>query len=248
MNHMQLVQCEGYSTSPSNSILFLSPPPPTLSFFLFFSFPTPLSLLPDWAWWWCMAFLPGIHSNGPGFQNSLPARCGWTDRSAWGCSSPRPCRSGSCTGPGRTRRSSGTGRSCCRLHRNTGGHFVSFRYLVSILFHSIHICLFYLINILYIILSRTLHYRKGFSDKNDVQNVLDCAFDQWDVSQTHVQGTCRGPVRTGPSSLYRGCCRWSPKPPPLLAGSSCLGITNQTQTSKREQRRRRRWWWWWGWW
>ena len=57
------------------------------------------------------------------------------------------------------------------------------------------------------------------------------------ISQTHVQGTCREPVHTGPSSLSSGCCRQSPKPPPLLAGSSCLRKTEQTQTSNRERER-----------
>lgn len=80
------------------------------------SFSHPLSsFIPDSAWWWCMACPPGIHSNGLSCQSSPPERCGWTDRSASGCSSRRRCPPARSTGLGCTRHFSGPVWSCCRL-------------------------------------------------------------------------------------------------------------------------------------
>lgn len=78
---------------------------------------TPLSFpfIPDSAWWWCMAGLLGIHSNGHWFQSSSGGLCGWTDRIVSGCSSPHRCPPGWSTCLGRTRDFSGLGGNHCRL-------------------------------------------------------------------------------------------------------------------------------------
>lgn len=88
---------------------------PFLSFF---------SFIPDSAWWWYMAGRPGIHSNGHRLQSSPPEWCGWTDRSASGCSSHRRCHPGQSNGLGCTRHFSGPGRSCCRLQGRVGVGFI----------------------------------------------------------------------------------------------------------------------------
>lgn len=81
--------------------------------------------IPDSAWWWCMACHPGIHSNAYRFQSTPPGWCGWTDRSALGCSLHHRCPPAGSTGLGCIQRFSGPGLSRCRLHeRRARVHFI----------------------------------------------------------------------------------------------------------------------------